>query len=185
MNQDELDRIVQEKIREAGIPPRFQKAKLEDFPKKIQTEAKENRQGLFIAGPVGSGKSHLLASILIDHLGRAPFLKYSFVSTTDLLHNLRSEEFSGTTFDTLDKVKYCDALYLDDFAAHTLSPWKYQELFTIINHRYAHMLPTWVTSNSSLQDLYEGDYERLASRFSEMCKSLVLDGNDKRAVNEY
>ncbi|MSQ15818.1 MAG: AAA family ATPase [Dehalococcoidia bacterium] len=144
----------------------------------------QDAQGwLVLIGPVGSGKTHLAASIANHHYKHGqPAI---FVVVPDLLDHLRATygPDSGTTFDrTFEGLKQCPLLILDDFGAQTSSSWAKEKLFQLINHRHNGRLPTVITTNLSLDQIARETDHRIVSRLldSRMCDVLVIDATDYR-----
>lgn len=130
------------------------------------TEYAENPyQWLLFLGPIGSGKTHLLASIV----NRCLELRTSalYISIPDLLDHLRSAYAPGSdvTYDELfDHVRNVPVLALDDLGTHSSTPWAQEKLNQILNHRFNRLLPTVIAVGSPLNRLDEQLRIRLDDR---------------------
>ena len=149
---------------EPGAQRRFQEAY------QAASEYAEDPQGwLALTGPVGSGKTHLLAATVNRCVERG--VPAFYISVPDLLDHLRSTfgPTSEVTYDQLfDHVRNAAVLALDDLGAHATTPWAQEKLNQILNHRFNRQLPTIVALSVPLGHLDEQLRARLEDR------SLVL-----------
>lgn len=127
-------------------------------------------KGLMYSGNVGSGKTHLAAAI--TNTLRTVGIDVLFAVVPDLLDEMRysykSDEINES--DIMDSAKNAKVLILDDLGAHNYTEWSRNKLFSIINHRLTHYLPTVITTNLGMPDLEEYLGERTTSRIIELCK---------------
>ena len=140
-------------------PLRFINTKYEDIPIEIQSscdQMRETRKGLYIHGPVGTGKTHILWALKnkLDERCKENALHnisgpYSRVyNTTELLHEIRSQFDRKNEDDTLSELlEYKDILLLDDIGAEKISDWVRERLYLIINKKYEDIVPMIFTSN--------------------------------------
>jgi DNA replication protein DnaC len=140
---------------------------------------------LFFMGRVGTGKTHLAASIAnhyIKHQGGRTL----FTVVPDLLDHLRATfnptNTNGITYDQrFQDVRDVPLLILDDLGTENATPWAKEKLFQVFNHRYNERLATVVTTN---QDFAQID-ERIVSRLLDhgLCQDVVIDAADYRRRN--
>lgn len=175
------------------IPPRFA-AEIE-VPEALAAWAQQGHeaQGLYLAGPVGTGKTHaawMTVRLWCEHTGTSPGIRRPtfdgdpvrgslviFTRMTDLLDDLRPGD------DSRQRVRDCQnakLLVIDDVGAEKASEWTQERLYTIIDHRYAGCLPLLVTGNLPPSKLAEQTGERSASRLAEMCEVVAMTGTDRR-----
>jgi len=113
----------------------------------------ENPQGwLVLSGPVGCGKTHLAAAIKNERDERG--LQTLFKTAPDLLDYLRATYApdSNVTYDRgFDAIRNADVLILDDYGAHSSTPWAEEKLFQLLNYRFNARLPTVITTNQPLE----------------------------------
>jgi DNA replication protein DnaC len=185
-----------EMVRRIGalIPPRFREAI--GIPAEVMAwvERGEKAQGLYLAGPVGTGKTHTAWSA-VGHwclaTGTMPFTPRTqgvegwstagpsviFTRMTDLLDDLRPGDHARQRVRDCQKAAL---LAIDDICAEKASEWTQERLYSIIDHRYANCLPLIVTSNLPPATLAEQTGDRSASRLAEMCQVVAITGNDRR-----
>ena len=181
------------------VPPRF--AKPVDLPPAVAEWAARGKkaQGLYLTGPVGTGKTHTAWSALAAWCAASDVRPYHggieppnveywagdteygpsvvFTRMTDLLDDLRPGD------DSRKRVRDCqDArlLVLDDVGAEKASEWTQERIYSIVDERYVRCLPLIVTSNLPPRGLAEQAGERTASRLAEMCVVVPITGTDRR-----
>lgn len=133
---------------------------------------------ILLAGPVGSGKTHqayaALAAVTLGKAARGQACQPAAITHGDLTAATRPDG------EGIDRVMTAGVLLLDDLgAAHTTS-WNADAVYRVIDHRWAEMLPTIVTSNFDPGTLSAQLSERLTSRLFGMCQTVELDGRDRR-----
>ena len=125
----------------------------------------ENPEGwLVLTGPSGSGKTHLAAAIANRCIERQQTV--FFIMVPDLLDHLRGaySPSSEIAYDELfEQVRNVPVLVLDDFGAHSSTPWAQEKLFQVINHRFNGEFFTVVTVRGPLNRLDEWIRSRLES----------------------
>lgn len=143
--------------------------------------------GLYIHGPVGSGKTYEASALAARFLEAG----YSVVMTGTLKmldsiyasYRSDSERAAG-----LSRYSTCDVLVLDDLGKEGASGWAATTLYQIIDARYNALLPVIVTSQYPPQSIERrlargGEAETaaaIASRLSEMCDPVPLAHRDRR-----
>lgn len=176
----------------AFTPPRFRAPVL--LPPQVTAWASCGRdaQGLYLSGPVGTGKTQAAWGALAawcTRTGIAPEHETRscwdtriaptaiFTRMTDLLDDLRPGD------DARQRVRDCQRvalLVIDDLGAEKPSEWTQERLYSIIDHRYANCMPLIVTSNLPPKELAAQTGERTASRLAEMCTVVPVTGADRR-----
>jgi len=153
-----LIRKVGERYEKSGLSnyktsgPEQQKAKtqLSEFAENI-LEHTENSSGIWLYGPAGTGKDHLLTAMMriaVVNFG----LDVTWTNGTDMF---------GWFRDAIDnKSSILESDILRSFYSPTivaisdplppwgeLTPYQASQLLRIVDHRYRDMKPTWVTAN--------------------------------------
>ena len=202
-----------------GIPPRLAGAafanyqpvcpekasalkKCEDFASRGLDMIHKGR-GLFLQGPVGTGKSHLSAAILraiiennLEHFGVPPgklgfvdeytYEGYhcSMVSIIELLETLRESIGNAKRKEAVRQKLHrlrCDAVVImDDLGAENSSEFVEEQLYALIDLRYRMQRSTIFTSNCTLKELETRIGSRSVSRIFEMCEGVRVGGEDWR-----
>jgi DNA replication protein DnaC len=106
---------------------------------------------LVLAGVVGCGKTHLAAAIKNERDERGG--QTLFKTVPDLLDYLRATYApdSNVTYDRgFDAIRNAEVLLLDDYGAHSSTPWAEEKLFQLLNYRFNARLPTVITTNQPL-----------------------------------
>jgi DNA replication protein DnaC len=142
-------------------------------------------QGLYIYGPVNTGKSTMAIQMWLEAQKKRYFEKLpgsvKFVIAYDFFEDIRKAQFvkPHPLYDEPPRdasaalAEYASAalLFLDDLGSTRFTEWQAAQLQILVDQRYEMMLPTVYTSNLSLEDLEEalGD-KRTPSRIRRTCK---------------
>lgn len=158
------------------------------LPRKGTPEPGKN--GLFICGDPGTGKTHLAAAIANQLLykGRAVVC----MTMIDLLKRIR-RTFSpggGEESAVLDIYKTVQLLIIDDMGKEPPTEWTVSTIYDIINGRYEAYLPTIVTTNYGTDAFIARMTPRetrddttaraTIDRLREMCKGIAMTGESRR-----
>lgn len=122
---------------------------LTTFIKKIENG--EKSKGLFLTGNFGCGKTYLVAAAFNELAKKGK--KVACLYYPEFLRSLK-ERFSDDYKEIFNKVKKCDLLLIDDIGAETVTCWNRDEVLgTILQYRMQEDLPTFFTSNLSINEL--------------------------------
>lgn len=168
-----------------SIPKRYESVKYEDAPADVRAlfeKIRETRRGLYIHGPVGTGKTHVAYS-LKKHWDESSRYAADFWNVSELMQEIKDDfdrdNYSKThRFDKIMEEK--EPLFLDDLGSEKLTDWVLERLYLIINKKYNDMLPVIITSNYSMDELAARVGDRIVSRIAEMCDVVMIDGDDRR-----
>jgi primosomal protein DnaI len=149
-------------------------------------QAGEHAKGLYIFGPAGVGKTHLLLAI-VNRLTerRVPCI---FIRAEAIFDKLRSLIAAGQDIEPIIDA-YCQVpvLAIDEFAQERANEFTIDRIFRIINYRFNAQLPTLFTSNYEPPAIYnrvapelQQVVDALKSRIVQMNRHGKLDGDDAR-----
>ncbi len=163
-----------------------------------RNDSEPGRNGLFITGPKGTGKTHLAAAIANQLMQEGtPVICMTMI---DLLERIKrtyereqirqySREISeGSVLDTYKRVQL---LIIDDMGKEPATEWAVSKIYAIINARYEAYMPTIITTNYTDAELVRrltpkdsGDpttADATIDRLREMCAAIVTAGKSWRA----
>jgi DNA replication protein DnaC len=150
----------------------------------------ESESSLLIFGPVGSGKSGLAWSIVVEQINRRQgWDDHLFVNVRQLLTRMRRSFGTGDAYDPTDELIEAQTLVLDDLGAERVTDWTREVLATIVEGRYLQDQGTIVTSNfapSQLARRFDDPIigKRIVSRLTQDATQIKLDRADLRARRE-
>ena len=147
--------------------------------------------GLMFLGSCGVGKTHLAVSALRELINKGiPGLFYDF---RDLLKEIQDSYNPNThtsELKILAPIFDSEVLVLDELGASKPTEWVQETITHIINKRYNEKKVTVFTSNyldipigsSYDETLTDRVGVRLRSRLHEMCRSILIEGDDYREI---
>jgi DNA replication protein DnaC len=145
--------------------------------------------GLLFLGPCGVGKTHL-ATAIVRELALHKGISCLFYDFRDLLKEIQGSynPVSQTTeLKVLEPVYDAEVLVLDELGASKPTDWVRDTMTQIINTRYNDKRLTIITSNyldepqqPNEETLTDRVGVRLRSRLHEMCKVVLIKGDDYR-----
>ena len=165
------------------IPKRFHEVSYENDVSEVVKAAMLNqlreRNGLFIVGNTGVGKTHI-ACAMAKYILEQGF-DVLFYNTGKLLELLR-DEFGKDEEKCLFKeiLDFKGVLILDDIGAEKPSAWAIERLYLIINDKYESMTPMIFTTNCEKEDLMNTLGDRIVSRITGMTLKVRIPGQDRR-----
>src|SRR5216683_945635 len=192
-------------LQAARIPARYQHCTLQGYDAgdsdskwvaKIEADRVINDflisdgRGLLFVGPVGVGKTHLAVALLQELIQRYQVrgLFYQFGALLRRIQDSYNPVSKNSELAVLEPVFEADVLVLDELGASKPTDWVRDTMMQIINTRYNDKRLTIFTTNYS--DLRRNDKDGeiledrigvpLRSRLYEMCKTVVIEGEDYR-----
>ncbi|TGM97366.1 ATP-binding protein [Leptospira dzoumogneensis] len=143
------------------------------------------RQGLYLWGATGSGKTLLACGILNELILRyGTECRYAKINR-DFLSTIRDSyqkesELHGMEQTIKKQFTDVEVLVLDDFGANKESDWANSQLYDLIDARYEEEKVTILTSNIQAKDWKDKAEGRIYSRLLEMAEIIHLDCPDYR-----
>ena len=155
---------------------------------KLVSEFPAVNRGLLFTGPVGVGKTHLAAAILRGLIERgASCLFYEFGALLQEIRDSYNPVSQASELKVLAPVYEAEVLVLDELGASKPTDWVQDTMMQIIGKRYNDRKLTLFTTNyrdvrqtPAEETLEDRIGTRLRSRLYEMCKTVIIDGEDYR-----
>lgn len=190
---------LERKLGRACIPPRFAVKTFDDY----QADTKEQQRALrmckdyadnfeeyrkagtsiLLLGDVGTGKTHLAASIANQVVRETRFTAVYTAASSIVRHVKRTfdRDFELSEGQVYALYSEMDLLVIDEVGVQNATEFELTVMFEVVNSRYEEMMPTLVISNRSIEDLprYLGD--RVVDRLREGGGKMVpFDWKSKR-----
>lgn len=171
------------------------KAYADNFKDKLpENNLEPGRNGLFITGPKGTGKTHLAAAIANQLMQEGTAV--ICMTMIDLLDRIKQtydqkRQSGASEGSVLNTYKEVPLLIIDDMGKEPATEWAVSKIYAIINARYEAYLPTIITTNYSDNELVKrltpkdtGDQvtaDATIDRLREMCAAIVTTGQSWRS----
>lgn len=180
-------------LESSGVPRIYKEISFDEYK-----ETDENRKAIeaahwivnddkdssvYFYGSKGTGKTMLSCVITNEIARRGKVVLFS--SVPDLMADIRASFKSDNTDEVINSVKNAPILVLDDLGAERATEWVGEQIFAIINARYADKKKTIITSNFAPDELAahfadKTQGERIVSRIYGMCARVQIKGKDWR-----
>lgn len=122
---------------------------ISDFVKRVG----QDNKGIYLYGTFGIGKSYLMA-YLANLLSKTHLLSTTMLHYPTFVVDIKNAIKDGSVKERIDEVKTAQVLVLDDIGAEQYSSWIRDDVLQVIlQHRMQENLPTFFTSNFSLDEL--------------------------------
>jgi DNA replication protein DnaC len=138
-------------------------------------------RGLWLVGDVGTGKTTLamVASSAAIEQGRS----VAIYSLPRLLNLIRDEiGTDNSLLDLLDRLSSVDLLHIDDLGAQHTTPWRLEQLYSIVDARYQSGRSIIATTNLMPDELSEQMGRRVLRTVSE--ESTGQTSEERRVVSD-
>ena len=153
-------------------------------------ETKE--RGIVLTGGVGSGKTTAIVSFIREWLKIQPIYslnsgltsRWEFIVYPEFIMQLQDcyshKNGEPTALEYLNSVASSPFLAIDDLGAEKPTEYVRQATYYLLNYREMRLLPTFITSNFSMDFLNDNIDPRISSRIAGMCEVIRMDGKDRR-----
>ena len=167
----------------------------DDFRKQLPAHGVlfPGRNGFFITGTKGTGKTHIAAAIANHLLGQGISVicmternMFSLIQKTFS----RDKDHGGTESEVREIYERVPLLIIDDLGKEKPSEWTLATLYAIVDGRYNRAMPLIITTNYDTQSLVnrltpkgadKTTADAIVDRFNEMCESIVMSGESWRS----
>lgn len=155
---------------------------------KLVDEYPAVERGLLFMGPVGTGKTHLSAAILRGLAEKGvPCMFYEFGALLKEIQNSYNPVSQASELGVLAPVYETEVLVLDELGASKPTDWVRDTMMQVIGTRYNERKLTIFTTNyqdarpqPAEETLEDRIGVRLRSRLYEMCRTVIIEGEDYR-----
>ena len=151
----------------------------------------EKRKGLFLTGNFGCGKTYLVSAML-NELAKLD-KKIAIVYYPEFLRSLKSSFNDDSEYNIkFNYIKKVELLLIDDIGAETTTAWSRDEILgNILQYRMQEHLPTFFTSNFTLEQLEEHfsiagksdekvKARRIMERIKQLTENMVMISENRR-----
>lgn len=153
-------------------------------------KAYNNKEGVYLYGNMGTGKTYLSACALNEAAKNKR--KVAFVQCSRLSERISNYHIDSKT--EVDRLMYADFVVFDDIGAEEVSEKYRSVLLSILDARMQNHLMTWFTSNEDYKTLLEhytfsnkseDKYEamRIIERIQTLSKPIELIAEDRRILH--
>lgn len=157
-------------------------------------------RGMFFNGPVGTGKTCSLVVLLKKLIQKfekfvpefdMPYgekrpvsnMAFKFVSAAELFEDLRERD--SEQYWTYWR-EYCavQCLFIDDFLAGHTADWAFGRFEAMIDYRYSNMMPVFISSNLTAEQMKEPNLQRVLDRWRDSCDIIQIGGKSMRGQDK-
>ncbi|HEV3320278.1 MAG TPA: ATP-binding protein [Solirubrobacteraceae bacterium] len=139
-------------------------SKVRRYVRNLDDQLDEGR-GLWLTGDVGTGKTSL--AMLVSKAAIDAGRTVAIYSLPRLLNLIRDEVGTeNSLLDLLDRLCSVDLLHIDDLGAQHTTPWRLEQLYSIVDARYQARRAIIATTNLLPDDLAEQLGQRILTTVS-------------------
>lgn len=150
-----------------------------DFEAALSTGA-----SLVLSGPVGTGKSHLAAAVMLQVLSPKRWAQY--VTCMDMIRRVRATWSKGSDESEEDVLRVLgervELLVIDEVGVQYGTDGEKTVLFDVLDRRYREMRPTILLTNLGREQFEEAVGQRVFDRLREVATWVRFSGDSYRPV---
>lgn len=162
--------------------------KLKSIVKSLRNYHLDETTGVWLSGSAGVGKTHLLIALMnqiawnyFEMNGGRLNGDIRFWSYSDLCSAIRSDPNNFQNFRTIRSPHF---LFIDDLGTSKTTDIIQEKIYSLFNYRMENELPTFVTTNLTIDEIGNEFNERLTSRLKESAVFIPMNNfPDHRAKN--
>ena len=183
LTDDKAERLILKQVGSLYLD-----AKLDDLDAEVREKllALESGQDVFMFGPVGTGKTYAMATLIRHYVYEGYQVeRINFDDFCTQLRSTMSPASKITEWGLIKPLKEVDRLFIDDLGLRGKqeSDFSYVTLYSVLNKRQERRLPTFICSNKSVEQLGQSFDSRIASRLS-AAVSIEVTGINRRCKNQ-
>ncbi len=165
-----------------GVSQREQMTKIFNYCRDYANHFSKKAQGIVMYGGTGLGKTHLSLAIANVVIERGYDVYYGSIQS--IMEKLEREHFGRRSSDESEKdaIINADLLIIDDLGVEFTTQFTTAALHDILNSRMLKGLPTIISTNLEMDEIYEKYTQRIASRLFGSSLPLAFCGKDVRQM---
>jgi len=165
---------------------RYAEAHLDDlrpFIIKEQLLGLEYGQDVFMYGKAGTGKTYAMAALIRYYVCEGyECNRFNFDDFCVQVRSTFSANSKLSEWDLIEPLKQVDKLFIDDLGlSNEETQFTYRTLYSILNKRQERMLPTFITTNKTVEQVGWTFDARIASRL-QTALIIEMTGPDRRKI---
>jgi DNA replication protein DnaC len=148
------------------------------YVRQLETRLQEGR-GLWIVGDVGTGKTTL--AMIVSSAAIQAGHSVAIYALPRLLNLIRDEVGAeGGLLDLLDRLSSVDLLHIDDLGAQHTTPWRLEQLYSIVDARYQSKRAIIATTNVMPDELSEQMGRRMIASEDGVGRTMATDESSEQ-----
>lgn len=165
-----------------GVSQREHMASILSYCRNYANHFTKKVQGLIMYGGTGLGKTHLSLAIANVVIERGYDVYYGSIQS--IMEKLEKEHFGrrNTEESEKDAIINADLLIIDDLGVEFVTQFTTAALHDLLNARMLKGLPTIISTNLEIEEIYEKYTQRIASRLFGSSLPLEFCGRDIRQI---
>lgn len=186
--KEKLTGSYAEQLIQEIVEPLYSVAKLDDLDADLKDKLLTLKYGqdVFMYGLIGTGKTYAMAA-LVRHYTYEGYecRRLNFDDFCVSVRATYSPTSKKTEEEMVEPLKQIDKLFIDDLGLRSVeeSNFVYGTFYSILNKRQERLLPTFITSNKSIDQLSRTFDARIASRL-QPALIIELKGEDRRITKK-